>query len=409
MAHLQRQMVQSYIGGRGKKLWDIRDGFQCSVIGTCLSEEELKKINQKKEVRGGHFSSSYELHNRFVRLAQYDNAASEAMQKILNGKYRVQVVRFHKAKKEQELRDLWQSALEKGEIAGAYWAVCSHPTLSQDILSDFYGDVHMKSHDSVRGLEKTRKVANALQLKNIQLESELEQLQQKHLQSQQELQRTIQHLEKQLLFEKKTKQQDNKSNGRGLAHQSDQHSQQIEFVRLQQMLAKVHGELLQKQSEVELRDELNAQLELKNSLLQANLKSHKDEVFALEMSLERLFASNNCGDCEKAETTACPGKQLCGKRVLYVGGMHNLIPHYRQLVERNGGEFLHHDGGREESTNRLPAMLAQADAVMCPVDCVSHDACLTVKKICKQYHKPYVMMRSSGLSSLAHGLDRILA
>jgi len=85
-----------------------------------------------------------------------------------------------------------------------------------------------------------------------------------------------------------------------------------------------------------------------------------------------------------------------------------MVPHYKQLVEKHGGRFIHHDGGKEASRNILPKMLGSADAVLCPVDCVSHYACNCVKKICKRYQKPFVMMRSSGLSSLAKGLSDIV-
>ena len=53
-------------------------------------------------------------------------------------------------------------------------------------------------------------------------------------------------------------------------------------------------------------------------------------------------------------------------------------------------------------------MLTTADAVLCPIDCVSHDACNCVKKMCKRFQKPFVLMRSAGLSSLAKGLSEIV-
>jgi hypothetical protein len=107
------------------------------------------------------------------------------------------------------------------------------------------------------------------------------------------------------------------------------------------------------------------------------------------------------------ETDRCPGPDLCGKKILYVGGLHKMVPHYQQLVEYYGGRFMHHDGGVEAARNQLPKMLGSADVVFCPVDCVSHDACICVKKMCKHYQKPFVMMRSSGLSTLANELGRI--
>jgi hypothetical protein len=41
-----------------------------------------------------------------------------------------------------------------------------------------------------------------------------------------------------------------------------------------------------------------------------------------------------------------------------------------------------------------------------PVDCVSHEAALTVKRLCRQTDRPFVPLRSAGLSSLLTALAR---
>jgi hypothetical protein len=57
--------------------------------------------------------------------------------------------------------------------------------------------------------------------------------------------------------------------------------------------------------------------------------------------------------------------------------------------------------------NFLNNKLAGADVVLCPVDCVSHAACQRIKQICKALSRPFVMMRSSGLSTFARELNAI--
>ena len=106
---------------------------------------------------------------------------------------------------------------------------------------------------------------------------------------------------------------------------------------------------------------------------------------------------------------ACPGPDLCGRRVLYVGGRERQVAHFRLLVERQNGEFLHHDGGRNENAARLDTMIHAADAVLCPVDCVSHDACLRIKRICKHSAKRFVLLRSASLTCFQEGLHAITA
>ena len=61
-----------------------------------------------------------------------------------------------------------------------------------------------------------------------------------------------------------------------------------------------------------------------------------------------------------------------------------------------GGAFVHHDGGMEESASLLPGLIGRADLVLFPVDFVSHDAALAVKRFCKQADKRYVPLPRAG-------------
>ncbi|MEO8418864.1 MAG: DUF2325 domain-containing protein [Methylophilaceae bacterium] len=51
-----------------------------------------------------------------------------------------------------------------------------------------------------------------------------------------------------------------------------------------------------------------------------------------------------------------------------------IVRHFKGLVQLRGGEFMHHDGGKEESLKRLEAVIAAADTVICQTGCISHDA-----------------------------------
>ncbi len=97
---------------------------------------------------------------------------------------------------------------------------------------------------------------------------------------------------------------------------------------------------------------------------------------------------------------------LCGRRVAYVGGRSGIVGHFRTLVERLNGHFIHHDGGKEDHEGQLGRILGQADVVLCPVDCVSHRASLRAKQFCKRTAKPFVPLRTAGLSSFVTGLRR---
>ena len=110
-------------------------------------------------------------------------------------------------------------------------------------------------------------------------------------------------------------------------------------------------------------------------------------------------------DCETCRLHADGPPDLGGLRILCVGGRGSLAPHYRTLVQRCNGELIRHDGGLEESRARLEALLASADAVLCPADCVSHDAYQRAKRYCKRLAKPCVLIERSGISAFARALS----
>ena len=122
-------------------------------------------------------------------------------------------------------------------------------------------------------------------------------------------------------------------------------------------------------------------------------------------ALEAVLRAGIGGGASVAEAET-PAIDLSGRRVAYVGGRDAAVRHFRALVERANGQFAHHDGGLEDGAQRLDRVLTRADLVLCPVDCVSHGACLRAKTFCKRTAKPFVPLRGASLSSLAAGLHR---
>ena len=96
---------------------------------------------------------------------------------------------------------------------------------------------------------------------------------------------------------------------------------------------------------------------------------------------------------------------LRATRVLCVGGRSHHVPLYRDLVERHGGRFTHHDGGIEDNPHRLDAQLAAADLVLCQSGCLNHNAYSRVKDHCKRSGKPCVYLDKPGAGSFARALS----
>ena len=51
------------------------------------------------------------------------------------------------------------------------------------------------------------------------------------------------------------------------------------------------------------------------------------------------------------------------------------------------------------------SLFGRADAVIFPVDCVSHAALAEIKRLYRRWNKPYLPIRRSGLSALARALE----
>jgi hypothetical protein len=72
-----------------------------------------------------------------------------------------------------------------------------------------------------------------------------------------------------------------------------------------------------------------------------------------------------------------------------------------------GAELVHHDGGEEHALVRIDGMVEGCDAVFCPIDCVSHSACLRAKALCRKFAKPFLPLRSAGASSFERAVQSL--
>ena len=75
------------------------------------------------------------------------------------------------------------------------------------------------------------------------------------------------------------------------------------------------------------------------------------------------------------------------------------------MAERSGAIFLHHDGGIEERSGLLQGLISRANAVLFPVDCISHAAMSLVKRTCRQSGKPFLPLRGAGLAPFCAALN----
>ena len=103
------------------------------------------------------------------------------------------------------------------------------------------------------------------------------------------------------------------------------------------------------------------------------------------------------------------GCRLAGRSVLCVGGRIRLYPEYNRLVKSCDGCFMGFHGGSHDHLEDLPKLLKQADMIICPVDCVNHEAFFTVKHYCKYSGKPCVLLAHSEVNTFKAGIGVLIA
>src|SRR5215467_8222322 len=131
---------------RRTAIWDMHHSMHCSIIGTCLSAGEIRRLLIKLGVHGAESASDHDLHKQGVTLAGQAQGGGKLIQKALDRRHEAAIKQFAKAQDENALRRLWEDAVKRGDIPGAYWAVLSHPAATDAIMRQAFGDVHMLSH-----------------------------------------------------------------------------------------------------------------------------------------------------------------------------------------------------------------------------------------------------------------------
>jgi hypothetical protein len=315
--------------------------------------------------------------------------------------------RIRLARTEEQLEGRWKDAVAAGQVAGGYWGVLSHPICSDELQWRYFGEIHMLSHLVGSSRQSDLSRVHDLDVTCTSLEGKLAQLKHDH---------------RAVLKERKGLEDELVEQRRGLERSERR------LVRVQERIselesqsgataigARVDGlerdlrQAQQKANDVETKL-FETQHLLDDALATATrVAKEMGELVAENQAMEIELAASILEQVERIgdETREEPG--LSGKRVLCVGGRASLVQYYRAVVERRGGEFLHHDGGLEDSMDAVTRALSTVDAVVCPVDCVSHAACLRVKKACKHLAKQFIVLRSSGLSSFARGIQTIAA
>ncbi|MFM0505699.1 DUF2325 domain-containing protein [Paraburkholderia caffeinilytica] len=385
---------------RRARLADLDGQLHCSIIGTCLSTHELRKLVPKFTGLDRRDASDLEIHHSAVELAIDGGAGAKALHKLLDEHYATAIRRFDKAADDVELLKLWDEALKSGEIPPAYWALMTHPCATLQVRQKAFGELHMLSHLVGAANRADIRRLVALEAENAGLKEKVEQQQRRLQEISMQRDATIAALNEQIaqltaLAARQTP--------------TDPTDLEAEIARLRDKLADSDQRVALHTSRREAAEQRVLQ---EQSAALALRKSH-DQALA-----QLLLVQNECDALERATVDAADSSNgvqtrqasldsLRGKRIVYVGGRPGSNAALKRLVEAAGGDFVVHDGGVEDRKGLLAAALPGADIVVFPVDCVDHDSMNTLKRVCERHQIDYHPLRTASVASFVELVDRL--
>lgn len=353
------------------------DHWCCSVIGTCLTHDDLLAIGRRHKLTIETYATAFDVHGFFVEKAGQKCAISRTIEKRLDARYSGLLKRIAKIRDKQQLMNFWNEAVSNGFVAGAYWAMVSHAHVPLELRNRVFGEVHMMSH--LMG-GSARKIVGAA----AELQRRFEDLEERHL-------RMAVHT-KQALEERDAEIARLRQALSEAVARTDSESQYSELAR-SDAADRTHRLLLKRE----------------RALIASRTKTREleRELKALRSKPRRLQRLRGASTTNAKPSVDNRRSELVGKAILYLGGRTGAIAQMQKLAKDWDIELLHHDGGLEQSAHLICDMVEKCDAVICPVTCINHQACQKAKYLCKNRDKPFIPINSAGKSALARALDSL--
>ena len=387
----QEHVAPPSSGSRRRRLWDLDHHCHCPLVGVSLPIDTLRRL-VNKALGGSAVANDYEVHAGAVSECARRCKLSELMQDELDARYVREIQIFKAAKSALAVAELWIKYLKAGDVAGAFWAALSHPRCDMPLQEAMCKDLHMFQHQAGAGVRLEIARFNALAEENAVLGRELGKVQERITRVMAQKTADIERLNAELL---QVRAEAIAKDSRIVFMAQDLEALQASIPQLEdkQRLQKRVDQMAQRQQE----------LEAQNGDLRRRL-AVAERVAAERAGLERVAMGSEAGALQDVQAVVV---QLHQKMVLCVGGRSGNIANYRDVVERVGGRFAHHDGGVEDNASVLDANLAAADLVICQTGCISHNAYWRVKDFCKRTGKRCVFVENPSASSLERGLAQI--
>ena len=308
----------------------------CSVVGTCLSHEDLMAVARKWKINFDSDARPFDIHGFFVRNAGERGDISRTIEKMLDSRYSGFLRRVSRLREPEELADYWNTSVSDGFVAGAYWALVSHRHVPQEFRERVFGEVHMMSHIMGGTVRQIVGAAAEIQARLIHLERHKDRWSRK---------------------------------ARAAIERRDERIGELEAALADARLAK---EKARQRLEPGANTKRMAALLLKRerAVVAARTKTREleSELETLKDKLRRARETRNDRVDPDVRRTFDPKKGLCGKAVLYLGGRSGNIGQMRRVAEEMNVTLMHHDGGLDQSPRAIDDLVQKCDAVVCPIN-----------------------------------------
>lgn len=362
-------------------LWNLPANQRCAVIGTCISMDQLQQAKSrfKQYTRDVSIQTDYELHSYFVSVSERKNIVSVYLNKLLNKTHQHFIQNCRYLKTDVDIESTWRAiqSSDLRSLSGYFWAILTSKYASKKLKDRIYGDVHMISHiagqehrsELQKGLDEIKALRSSLEKKERVVRTKNQLIERLREDNQRLKNRTI------------------KSRGTSVEHYADKKTQHLTTQHYKSKLAR------QKNYISDLLQHIKTLEQNSRDIPSENIES---EYATLE--LENETCQGDCSKCKKTD--------LCGKTILYVGGYSRHRSKFQRMTESINGQFYYHDGGMQQSEHQLDDLVKKADAVFCPVDCISHNAMGRIKNLAKSQCKDCVFLKSASLSSFKNEVTR---
>ena len=384
-----------------RKVWQLPPIYHCSLLGTCLGLDEMRRLASRLGLSTSARVSDYELHHQLVHLAASGEREGRRLDRYLEEKFARALRAFREHRDEAALREGWDRALQADDDLGAsYFALLTHPALGKELAQEAMGHVHMLSHVATSAIRRVRAELERARARIAEQETALG----RERRGRERQGERVRVLRERLAARERASQ--------GSREPDSVPSEATPTATPSATPGVDHDALLR-----ELRSRLEKSEHERRAWRRLYRRARR-HVEALESDAPPLtvidtgkLPVSSTGESRTPDPETEPGLPSCdlaGRVVAYVGGRGRVVPRLRALTERCNGRFVYHDGGLQERAGRIDESLAGSDIVVVPLDCVSHDASRRLKRRCRQQGKTILWLRTASVSAFEGALRQAM-